>query len=514
MGDCPVGPITLTGVVTRGGSVMRRLGQRLLRPAGIQQNADEGFWARSPGTDVLDLGMPARAEATTQASAPSALVIAVVSGIVIALELLRPVHGVDSGARAALETTIAVVAILTARLLMEAFDRSRQVRELLLLSALLTVSLANFGYWAGPALTGVRSPASGGAARLACELIGALAFAAAAFAPHKSIAERRRRLAKFATVLGVGSAVLAVLLAQVILVNGGANMANAGTVSAANHPVALGVHVASAAILAVAAFAFVAGSWRAESGNGLLAGGCLLLAGANLQFLAIPAVATDWVTPREGVRLAAYALLLGGVYLRYAKLRRYEAYAAICSERKRIACDLHDGLAQDLACIAAQGQRLGCQLGPEHPLMLATREALAMLRGTIADLTASTAPTPEAALRLIAHELGHRFDVQVDVRIEAGSALRQGSRRELAQRDDLIRTAREGIVNAAVHGSSRHIDVALLRRRGTLVVRVSGDGPEIPDGRRAGFRLRRMRSRDGSRFSAERRRPARRWHRA
>ncbi|HEY5430938.1 MAG TPA: histidine kinase [Solirubrobacteraceae bacterium] len=439
--------------------------------------------------------------------------IAVVSGIVIALELFRPFHSVDPGARAALETAIAVVAILTARLLMEAFDRSRQMRELLLLSALLTASLSDFGYWAGPALTGVRSPTSG-AARLACELIGALAFAAAAFAPHKAIAERRRRLAKFATVLGVGSAVLGALLVQVILVDGGASAENAGTVSAANHPVALGVHATSAAILAVAAFAFVAGSWRAESGNGLLAGGCLLLAGANLQFLAIPAVATDWVTPREGARLAAYAFLLGGVYLRYAKLRRYEAYVAICSERKRIACDLHDGLAQDLACIAAQGQRLGCELGPEHPLMLATRDALAMLRGTIADLTASTAPTPEAALRLIAHELGHRFDVQVDVRIEAGSPLRQGSRRELAQRDDLIRTAREGIVNAAVHGSSRHIDVELLRRRGTLVVRVSGDGPEIPDGRPAGFGLRRKRSHDGSRFSAQRRRPARRRHRA
>lgn len=493
---------------------MRGSGQRLFRLAGIQQNADEGFWARSPGTDNLDLGMPARAEASTQAIAPSALLIAVVSGIVIALELLWPVHGVAPGARAALETAIAVSAILTARLLMETFDRSHQLRELLLLSALLVFSLTDFGYWAGPALTGVRSLESGGAARLGCELIGALAFAAAAFAPHKSIAERRRRLAKFAAVLGVGAAVLGALLAQVILVNGGASTVNAGTVTAANQPVALGVHAASAAILAVAAFAFVAGSWRAESGNGLLAGACLLLAGANLQFLAIPAVATDWVTPREGVRLAAYAFLLGSVYLRYTKLRRYEAHAAICSERKRIACDLHDGLAQDLACIAAQGQRLDCQLGPEHPLMLATREALAMLRGTIADLTASTAPTPEAALRLIAHELGHRFDVQVNVRIEADSALSLGNRRELAQRDDLIRIAREAIVNAAVHGSARHIDVALLRRAGTLVVRVSGDGQGIPDGRPAGFGLRSMRARGVSRLSAGRRPPARRWHRA
>lgn len=496
----------------RGGARQRRLWL-----AGVDQGPDEPFGqigARSPDVDQLALGMSVRAEAWRRAIAPSRLAVAVVSGIVITLELLRPVHGVDPGARAGLETAIAAAAILTARLLMGDFDRSRQLRELLLLSAVLAVSLADFGYWAGPALTGARSPDSGGAARLGCELLGALAFAAAAVAPRKSIAERRRVLAKMAAVLGVGSAVLVGLLAQVIPVNGGASTVDAGTVSAANHPVALGLHVASAAILAIAAFAFVAGPWRAERGTGLLAGASLLLAGADLQFLAIPTLATDWVTPRDGLRLAAYAFLLGSAYLRYAHRRRHEAFAAICSERRRIACDLHDGLAQDLACIVAQGQRLGCQLGPEHPLMLASREALAELRGTITDLSASTVPTSEAALRLIAHELGHRFDVQVNVRIEADSAPSVDARLEQAQRDNLIRIARAAIVNAAVHGSARQIDVALLRRGAALVVRVSGDAHGIPDGRPAGFGLRSIRARGGPRFSAACPPPARRRHRA
>src|SRR5205085_3223532 len=108
---------------------------------------------------------------------------------------------------------------------------------------------------------------------------------------------------------------------------------------------------------------------------------------------------------------------------RYAEGRRREAYAAISSERERIARDLHDGLAQDLACIAAQGQRLDSKLGPEHPLMIATRHALAASRGAIADLWASTAPNTEAALRLIADELERRFDLQVQVRIESDTAL-------------------------------------------------------------------------------------------
>ena len=56
-------------------------------------------------------------------------------------------------------------------------------------------------------------------------------------------------------------------------------------------------------------------------------------------------------------------------------------HASIRSERERVARDLHDGLAQDLACITTQAQRLDCDLGPHHPLMLATRDALGELRG-------------------------------------------------------------------------------------------------------------------------------------
>jgi signal transduction histidine kinase len=493
--------------------------QRPFRPAGIQKNADEGFWVRSPGADHLDLGMPARAGAWTQAIAPSALVIAVVSGILIALELLRPVHGVDAAARAALETAIAAFAILTARFLMESFDRSRQLRELLLLVGVLALAVADVGAWAGSALAAARSLESDGPVRLGCEMIGALAFAAAALMPPTVIAERRRGVAKVIVVLGFGVAVVGTVLAQVVAAHGDAahgdaSAANAGTASTAGHPVVIGIHVASAAILAVAALAFVAGSWRAESGSLLLAGASLLLAAAGLQFLAIPTIASDWVTPRDGVSLAAYAFLLGSAYLGYARLRRREADTAIRAERERIARDLHDGMAQDLACIAAQAQRLDCRLGPEHPLVLANRNALAELRGMITDLTASTAPTCEVALRLIAHELGQRFGVQVNVRIEADLALSLDNRLELAQRDDLIRVAREAIVNAAAHGSARHIDVALLGRAGTLVVRVSGDGHRIPNGRPAGRWLRSKRARGVSRLSAEPPPPARQRHRA
>jgi signal transduction histidine kinase len=210
------------------------------------------------------------------------------------------------------------------------------------------------------------------------------------------------------------------LLAEVIAVHPATGAAK-GAASAAAPSLIAGVQVASAVILAVAGFAFVAGSWRAERGTELLVGACLLLAAAGVQFAAVQTVPADWVTPREGARLVAFGLLLGAAWLRHARVQRRHAYTAVCSERERIARDLHDGLAQDLSCITTHAQRLDCRLAPDDPLMLATRDALAEVRGMIADLTASTDPTSEVAARPVAHEHGDRFDVKVNVGSEAGS---------------------------------------------------------------------------------------------
>src|SRR6185437_8177621 len=113
------------------------------------------------------------------------------------------------------------------------------------------------------------------------------------------------------------------------------------------------------------------------TGSRMLAGASILLAGANLQYVVLRTSNPAWITPREGLRLGAWALLLGYACMRHVGCRSRDRYAAICSERERLARDLHDGLAQDLACIAVQAQRLDCALEPEHPLMLAVRQAVA-----------------------------------------------------------------------------------------------------------------------------------------
>ena len=485
---------------------------RPLRRYGVEQGTDRGLGLRPLGADDLDIETLEPAVARMQPIAPAALAIAVATGILIALELLRPVHAIDASARAAIETAITVAALLSSRLLIETFGRTRQLRELLLVLGVLLVWLADFSYWAGPVVAGVRGHASGGAVRVGCELAGALALAGAALVPPTSIVKPLPALAKVAAVVGLGAIAIGTCLAQVIVAHAATAPAKAATAGAAAGPVTVGVQLASAAILAVAGLAFAARSWRAGRGSELLAGAFLLLGAAGVQFVRVPTVPADWITQREGARLVAFALLLAGVCLRYAKVQRRHAYAAICSERERIARDLHDGLAQDLVCITMQAQRLDCHLGPEHPVMLATRGALAELRGMIADLTTSTAPSSEAAVRVVARELRRRLDVEVHMRPEADAASAVDRGLDFGPRDDLIRAARDSIVPSAIRGDARQVDIALVRGPGGLEVHPSDDDDArgIPKPPSVAAPVQQLPARGVSRLSSEWSRRARR----
>jgi signal transduction histidine kinase len=194
------------------------------------------------------------------------------------------------------------------------------------------------------------------------------------------------------------------------------------------------------------------------------------------------------------LRLAAFVLILAAALKQEAANRHMIAHRAAAEERRRIARDLHDGLAQDLAFIAAHGDRIAREIGEEHPLAIAARRALAVSRGAIAELSASDAPTAEAALRQVADELELRFAVRITV---------DAAERELTSqaREHVVRIAREAIVNAA-KAQARNIVVTLERRAGQSVLRVRDDGrgmdaaAEKPQ--RAGYGLRSMTERAAS----------------
>ncbi|HJS97145.1 MAG TPA: ATP-binding protein, partial [Solirubrobacteraceae bacterium] len=406
------------------------------------------------------------------------------------------VHLTAPGLRAAIETLIAILALAGAGLLLESFRHDRRRSDLLLLTALAVVGLTDFVFSALPALIGSQIFAIASGAQIACDALAAIAFAAAAFTPAGTVTEGGFRPLRVAAAV----AAMTIILATVLDLIGGAPalgglFPRTGIGAAAAHPVLLLEAMFTGVILLVSAVVFLR---RRERDALLLGGASLLLAAARLHYLVLPAVAPGWVTAREGLRPAAYGLLLVVALSRYLRTRGAIAAATLSVERERIARDLHDGLAQDLAFIAVHGQRLSSELGSEHPLTLAAQRAVAVSRGVIVDLSASDAASTEVALRHVANELTARFGAEVVVSVVDGAGIAPWEDLDPDRREDVVRIAREAIVNATRHGQAKHIKVVFEPGAEPVRLMISDDGRGIVAAklqRRGGYGVQMMRAR-------------------
>jgi signal transduction histidine kinase len=152
------------------------------------------------------------------------------------------------------------------------------------------------------------------------------------------------------------------------------------------------------------------------------------------------------------------------------------AKSAALAERRRVARDLHDGLAQDLAVIAAHGASMAHKIGEDHPVVVAARRALAISRGTISELTDPEGATTHESLEAIAHELHDRFAVKIAVDAQLEVDL------EPRAREHVSRIAREAIANAARHGGAQNVVVSLRQAESGVALRVVDDGCGIGHG--------------------------------
>jgi signal transduction histidine kinase len=366
---------------------------------------------------------------------------------VVCLRLTWPLHATAGGARAGIETAVTLFALLSALVLGSRFRRTRRIDDLLLAGAVAIGGLAELAFETLPAVGGTNLTSAGNAAGAAAAAAVAVAIIRLAVAPpHGEPHWRGRRTS-----------------GPVASVFPNPNPRNPPGVATL-----------------------------------LLAVGCLLLASAGLQGLAVPRQAAEWVIPGDGLRLVAYGTLLAVALRRHARMRVGLAARALNEERSRLARDLHDGLAQDLAFIAICAQGLDPDLGPQHPLVIAARRALGASRGLITDLAARSAPTTGAALRLVADELGGRFDVQVEVRAAPVTALSGRVDLDLSEREEVVLIAREAIVNAITHGHAQRIDVTLDLDGKLPLLLVSDDGGGVTSAtpsRQGGFGLPTMRAR-------------------
>jgi signal transduction histidine kinase len=397
--------------------------------------------------------------------APLASAIVCAGALILMIEFLWPAHASNLAGRAGVETTILIAGLTGIGLLAAGVERSGLVRDVRLLGAVAALTLTEFAFSVLPALSGVTMVTDGPQAHLTGQALVAGAFLTAAVATPLASARVRWPLAKVA-LIAVGTVVVAMVAGS--LLSGGQSLNAVG-------PLAVG----GCATFVAAGLVFISRSTRAAEVRTLLGGACFLLAAAALHGLSASAVPADWITSREALRLFAFGLILAAAVRQYAAMRHAAVEVALLDERKRIARDLHDGLAQDLAFIASQSEKLAADYGGEHPLTIAARRALAASRGAIVDLAASSAPTTEAALRRVADELTRRFAIPITVRVGPGDP--STADLDPVRREEVVRIAREAIVNAIHHGDASHVEVELRPSGDQFLLRVTDDGSGLED---------------------------------
>lgn len=181
------------------------------------------------------------------------------------------------------------------------------------------------------------------------------------------------------------------------------------------------------------------------------------------------------------VLVVAAVLLLAALLYRLRMVELKARYSAVLGERNRIAREIHDTLAQNLAGIALQLDSVNMQ-SPDIPAGLRqrldqacnlVRYSLSEARRSVSDLRSDELEQRELAVVL----------PEIAERMAAGAALEArvqvlGTPEQLNPRTEknLLRIFQEAMANAVKHAGARTIKVELRYGHGSIVLYVSDDG--------------------------------------
>jgi signal transduction histidine kinase len=247
------------------------------------------------------------------------------------------------------------------------------------------------------------------------------------------------------------------------------------------------------ALLAVAAVGFARQArGRADPLLGWLAIATAVLAASRLFNFLFPTLRADWVTVAEGLRAVAQIVLLVGIVAVFAGYWKRRVIEAAIEERRQVARELHDGLAQELAYLSTQTM-LATRKGPSEErlrnLADSAERALQEARMAIVELS-----DDELSLDHLVRELAREASARHGRRIEVVAEPLQVPER---MGRDLARIAGEAMANAVRHGRADRIDVRLHRVNGSIHLSITDDGRgfDPDDLAEAGFGLSSMTAR-------------------
>ena len=378
----------------------------------------------------------------------------------------------------AVETAAALISLLAAQLMYWRFRRSLDRRDLLLTAALVLFAGTNLLFSAVPAMANLGANPFTTWAPAVGRVVASALFAAGAFMAPKPVRCPARAARR---VLGHCAMTLAIIGVVIGLAGSDLPAAIPPDLSplASSRPRIVGdpgVLIVQLVIMGLFAAAAVGFARSAEDTRDPLilwfAIGATLAAFARLNYFVFPSLYSNFFYTGDVLRLGFFVALLVGGTREIRVAGRALGQAAVLEERRRIAREIHDGMAQDLAFIAQQAGALASRDGAPPALAdieTAARRALDESRGAIAALVRPTDEPLADALGRVATEAAGRLGATVETRATPGVEL------SVPAREAVLRIVGEAVTNAARHGLARGIHVQLADRP-NLQVRVVDDG--------------------------------------
>jgi signal transduction histidine kinase len=398
----------------------------------------------------------------------------------------------------ALATGQGLIALVVAYLLYGRVRRNRKLNDLALVFALGLLASSSLFFAAIPVRdVGTTKLVFQSWAPLINRAIAVAAIAWAATARDHRLPERIQHPG--ITVVVVTDVVLTTVALVVAGLSGHlpagvrATSVTTGAEGLSGHVVLTITLVAMAVATGAAALGFLKRSaGRRDPLSSSLAVGCVLLAFAFLCFAVYPSADTEIVQSGDILRIGFYLVMLFGAEREIDRYWNRLADVAIYEERRRLARDLHDGVAQELAFVVTQTRLLvrgRAAPGTDERVAAAAERALDESRRAIIALTVRDDEPLHLALARAAEDVAGRVGVQVIVDVDPLDNPPVPTDR----REALVRIVQESVSNAGRHGKAERVWISM--RDGVLRITDDGVGFNVGEASEGRFGLVSMRER-------------------
>jgi signal transduction histidine kinase len=373
------------------------------------------------------------------------------------------------------ETVAALVLLLVAALLAGRVARRGTLLDLLALAGVLVLAVKNLFF---SVFTAIVIEESGGLTTwrtTGAGTVGAALLAAAALSRGKVVRDSRK-----AVLIAAGCALASFLVLSVIagvlgfpgpLTDRPDTQAELRLLD--DHVALIAADVAAAGLFLLAGVAFARRAEReADEFQMWLGVGATIAATGYLNYALSPSAYTDVFYAGDLFRAAAVVAMGIGAMREYGRYQAVYAPAAVLDERRRMARDLHEGVAQELALIASRMHRLANQTSDKETIGEindAVRRALNESRNAISTLNRPLEEPLHVALANTARDVVGptaarlELDLEPDVVVPANWA------------HALPKIVREAVSNAVEHGHARTVSVHLRDADG-IWLRITDDG--------------------------------------